>query len=357
MSNGIVPVFSPTTGASGGDSGGGGGGGGSIVTPPSPTSEAVASGGSLSAKTFAAFTDPGGRIDASKYLATTTTASGSTSWSGTGLGPYSASGSADGDAGTLSLTARDSSNNPLATAVHSYERATVAGASWVVTSDTDLTALPSTTLNAGSQVVSGVTLVCDAGGETVGGGAGLSSAATDASYVDVSSFFTGENPRLVEIKIVNAAFAGNGTAHAVRGRFFADTAGSGPSAQTRYYPHSSGAMRFQAQWQPRYAGSSGAFSTSGGSYDHAGDGAVLTWYSYIAMVRGNFYVWISKTVDVPTSLADLLTPDADTWVLGINAFSALGTAAYQPATALAGIYNQNAGSLGFIENVRTLEYK
>ena len=84
---------------------------------------------------------------------------------------------------------------------------------------------------------------------------------------------------------------------------------------------------------------------------------MLTWYNYVAMVRGNFYVWISTTVNVPASLQDLLTPAADTWVLGVNAFSALGTAAYQPATALAGIYNQNANSLGLITNVRTLEFK
>ena len=348
----ITPCFDPTTGASGGASGGGG----TVqpVTAPAPTSQAVASGGTLSAKTFSAFTDPGSRID--NYVATTTNASGSTSWSGSGLGAYTPSGSADGDAGTLSLTARDSSNNPLATAVHSYERASAAGPSWVVTSNTDLTALPSTTLSAGSQVVSGITLVCDSAGETVGGGAGLTAAASDASYQDVSAFFSGENPRLVEIKIVNAAWGGTGTGHAVRGRFFTDTSGTGPAAQTRYYPNS-GNMRFQAQWQPRYAGSSGSFSTSGGSFDHTGDGAVLTWYSYIAMVRGTYYVWISKTVDVPTSLDDLLTPDAFTWVVGVNAYSALGTAAYLPATALAGIFNQNANSLGLIENVRTLEFK
>ena len=347
----ITPCFDPTTGASGGASGGGGAA--AAVTPPSPTSESKAAGAALTAKTFGSFTDPGGVINS--YSAVTTNATGSASWSGSGLGAYTPS-SSDGDSGTLSLNALSATGQVLATAVHTYDRASPTGASWVVTSDTDLTALPSTTLSAGSQVVSGVTLVCDAGGETVGGGAGLTSAATDASYVDVSAHFSGENPRLVEIKIVNAAWGGTGTGHAVRGRFFADTSGSGPSAQTRYYPSGSN-LRMQAQWQPRYAGSSGSFSTSGGSYDHSGDSAVLTWYSYIAMVRGNFYVWISKTVDVPTSLEDLLTPDAFTWVLGINAFSALGTAAYQPATALAGIYNQNANSLGLITNVRTLEFK
>ncbi len=347
----ITPCFDPTTGASGGASGGGGAA--AAVTPPSPTSESKAAGAALTNKTFSAFTDPAGVINS--YTAVTTTATGSASWAGSGLGAYTPS-SSDGDSGTLSLNALSSTGQVLATAVHSYDRASPAGASWVVTSDTDLTALPSSTLSAGSQVISGVTLVCDGAGETVGGGAGLSSAATDASYVDVSAFFSGENPRLVEIKIVNAAWGGSGTGSAVRGRFFADTAGSGPAAQTRYYPSGSN-MRFQAQWQPRYVGVTGGFSTSGGSYDHTGDSAELTWYSYIAMVRGTFYVWISKTVDVPTSLVDLLTPDAFTWVVGVNAYSALGTAAYQPATALAGIYNQSGSSLGLIENVRTLEFK
>jgi len=347
----ITPCFDPTTGASGGASGGGGAA--AAVTPPSPTSESKAAGAALTAKTFGSFTDPGSVINS--YTAVTTTATGSASWSGSGLGAYTPS-SSDGDSGTLSLNALSATGQVLATAVHSYDRASPAGAAWVVTSDTDLTALPSTTLSAGSQVVSGITLVCDSAGETVGGGAGLTAGAADASYQDVSAFFSGEHPRLVELKIVNAAWGGSSTGHAVRGRFFADTAGSGPAAQTRYYPSGS-AMRYQAQWQARYAGSSGGFSTSGGSYDHSGDSAVLTWYSYIAMVRGTFYCWISKTVDVPTSLEDLLTPDAGTWVVGINAYSALGTAAYQPATALAGVFNQNAGSAGLLTNVRTLEFR
>ena len=347
----ITPCFDPATGASGGAAGGGGAA--AAVTPPSPTSESKAAGAALTNKTFSAFTDPAGVI--ASFTAVTTTATGSASWSGSGLGAYTPS-SSDGDSGTLSLNALAAGGQVLATAVHTYDRASPAGASWVVTSDTDLTALPSTTLSAGSQVISGVTLVCDGAGETVGGGAGLTAGAADASYQDVSAFFSGENPRLVELKIVNAAWGGTGTGNAVRGRFFADTAGSGPAAQTRYYPSGSN-MRFQAQWQPRYVGVTGGFSTSGGSFDHTGDSAELTWYSYIAMVRGTFYVWISKTVDVPTSLVDLLTPDAFTWVVGVNAYSALGTTAYQPATALAGIFNQSGSSLGLIENVRTLEFK
>ncbi len=90
----------------------------SIVTAPAATSEAVAAGGSLSAKTFGAFTDPDGVID--NYVATVENASGSAAVSGSGLGPYTFSGTADGDAGTLYLTARDTSDNHLATAVHSF---------------------------------------------------------------------------------------------------------------------------------------------------------------------------------------------------------------------------------------------
>jgi hypothetical protein len=121
----VTPAFDPATGANGGASGGGGGGD-SIVTPPAATSEAVAAGGSLAAKTFGAFTDPDGVID--NFVASVTNATGSAAVSGSGLGPYTFSNTANGDAGTLSLTARDSSNNPLATATHTYSIALPAGA-------------------------------------------------------------------------------------------------------------------------------------------------------------------------------------------------------------------------------------
>lgn len=266
------------------------------------------------------------------------------------------SGSTAGEAVQVKVSATKSG---LSTSVSFTERiagAGSSGASWVELLDLDLTALSAATLSAGTQTVGGVAFNCEAAGETVGGGAGLTAAAAKYSYVDVSSSFTSESPRLVELKIVNAAWGGTGTGHAVRGRLFADTAGSGPAAQTRYYPNS-GNMRFQAQWQHRYSGSSGGFSTSGGNFDHSGDGAILPWYSYIAMVRGTYYVWISKTQDVPADLADLMTPDAFTWVVGINAYSALGTANYFPATALAGLFNQNAGSAGLLENIRCWEFK
>lgn len=103
-----------------------GSGGGSVdpVEPPSPTSENTASGVGLAAKTFSAFTDAGGRI--ASYTAVNTQTSGSCTWSGSGLGPYTPSDSA-GDAGTLSLNALDSSGDVVATAVHSYERDAAAG--------------------------------------------------------------------------------------------------------------------------------------------------------------------------------------------------------------------------------------
>lgn len=119
----VVPCFDPTTGASGGPAGGGGGG--TPPTPPAATSEAVAAGGSPSAKTFGAFTDPDGVI--SSYQATLTNVVGATTVSGSGLGPYTFSGSADGDSFVLELDALDASSNVVATAVHAVDVAAAAG--------------------------------------------------------------------------------------------------------------------------------------------------------------------------------------------------------------------------------------
>lgn len=94
----------------------GGGSGGAPVQPPASTTEAVASGGSPAAKTFGAFTDPDALINS--YSSAIVNAIGSTSVSGTGLGPYTFSGSADGDAFALTLNALNSGSQILATAVH-----------------------------------------------------------------------------------------------------------------------------------------------------------------------------------------------------------------------------------------------
>ena len=160
------------------------------VTAPADTSQGVASGGSFSAVTFGAFTDPDGRIDAAQYVATTTNAAGSTAWSGTGLGPYTASGSADGDAGVLTLTARDTAGNELATAVHSYSRAenvptvrTVLSVDWAAlwvangSSDVDLSSSGTYTLDGTDYVVdqnhSGVTATLTSSGLHIVQTAGL----------------------------------------------------------------------------------------------------------------------------------------------------------------------------------------
>jgi hypothetical protein len=337
--------------------GGGSSGGGSVspVEPPAPTSQGVSSGASLSAKTFAAFTDSGSRI--ASYTATTTNTAGSTSWSGSGLGPYTASGSADGDAGTLSLTARDSSGNDLATAVHSYSRAAPTGPSWVNTRSIDLTALASTTLSAGSNTVSGVSIECEADGETVGGGVGLSAAATKYVFVDIGSDFTGvENPKLVVMKTTNAAWGGNGTSHAIRARLMSTTAGAAPSAQTRIYPTSGGAMSTQMQYQARYPTSSGTF-TSVPVYQDSGRSAVLVWYHHLACIRGTWLSWVTEAPDVPADLADLLTPDARTSIGGINGYQLTGNSAYWPSTVLAGLFCQNSGSLATLDSIEVYEFR
>jgi hypothetical protein len=108
----ITPCFDPTTGASGGAAPGGGS---TPVTPPAAQSQTQPQGGSFAAVTFGAFTDSGGRI--SSYSASRTNVVGSGTISGSGLGPYSFSGTADGEVITVELDALDASANVLATAV------------------------------------------------------------------------------------------------------------------------------------------------------------------------------------------------------------------------------------------------
>jgi len=107
------------------------------VTPPTATTDAKAAGAGLDAQTFGAFggTDAG-LIDG--YTARTVNASGATSWSGSGLGAYTPSGGADGDAGVLALDATIG-GVVVATALHDYSRAAATGgASRIV--DIDFTA-------------------------------------------------------------------------------------------------------------------------------------------------------------------------------------------------------------------------
>lgn len=122
----IARMFDPYTGgAIGGGVPGGGGGSTTPPTPPAATSEAVASGGSPSAKTFGSFTDPDGVI--ASYSATLTNVVGATTVSGSGLGPYTFSGTVDGDSFALELDALNGSGQVVATAVHAVDVAAAAG--------------------------------------------------------------------------------------------------------------------------------------------------------------------------------------------------------------------------------------
>lgn len=95
------------------------------VSPPAATTEATAAGVALSAKTFGSFTGTdAGSIDG--YTARTVNAVGSTAWAGSGLGAYTPSGGADGDAGVLALDATIG-GVVVATALHDYSRAAAAG--------------------------------------------------------------------------------------------------------------------------------------------------------------------------------------------------------------------------------------
>lgn len=97
----------------------GGGGGGTVdpVTPPPAQSQDVAEGGSFAAVTFAAFTDPGGRISSYATPTVTNVVGSGVIASGSGLGPYTFSGTADGEVITVELDALDASGDVLATAV------------------------------------------------------------------------------------------------------------------------------------------------------------------------------------------------------------------------------------------------
>ncbi len=116
----ITPCFDPATGASGGASGGGGGSA-YDVSPPAATSQAKAAGAGLTAHTFGSFTGAdAGSIDG--YTARVVNAVGSTSWAGSGLGAWTPSSDADGDAGVLALDATIG-GTVVATALHDYSRA------------------------------------------------------------------------------------------------------------------------------------------------------------------------------------------------------------------------------------------
>ena len=343
--------------------GGGGGGGADPVQPPGPTSQSVASGVNLSPVTFGAFTDPSSVI--ASFQAVTTNSTGSASWAGSGLGAYTPTSSA-GDSGTLSLNAKDAAGKIVATAIHTYERAAAGGGggeNWTQVYTKDLTSLSSTTLVAGSQTVDGVTINCQADGETVGGGNGLTASATKYSYVTGlgGNFTLASNPKLLIAKISVASWGGTGTGQAIRARLFSAIDGAAPSGQTRLYP-ASGDIRVQLQFQPRYPSGTGSFTSAPFVVAGAGQGAVTTWYHHVACVYGNWIVYAKTSPTVPASLSSLLdiAGDATKIAGGVNAFTAStteGDATYWPNTVVAGLFTQSNNSKGRLEEIQLWEFK
>lgn len=116
--------------------------GGGTVTAPAATTEDLPDTDTPTAKTFGSFTDTEGLID--NYVSTIVDIVGTTTASGSGLGPYTYSGAGPGTAFVHLLTARDASNNPLATAVHGVdimpsEPPASGSLGWVTLADYDLT--------------------------------------------------------------------------------------------------------------------------------------------------------------------------------------------------------------------------
>jgi len=97
----------------------------SPAQPPATTFEQVSAGGSPTAKTFSAFTDPGNQIKS--YSAVIKNTVGSTSISGSGLGAYTFSSASDGDSFTLELHALDGAGKTVATANHCVDVAAAGG--------------------------------------------------------------------------------------------------------------------------------------------------------------------------------------------------------------------------------------
>ena len=94
----------------------GGGAAAAPPQPPAPTQESVFSGDAPASFTFSAFTDTDGVI--ATYVATITNVVGSTTIaSGSGLGPYTFDNYEDGDNFVLTLEARNSDGDAVATAV------------------------------------------------------------------------------------------------------------------------------------------------------------------------------------------------------------------------------------------------
>ena len=215
--------FDSPTGLEGGSGGGlfDGGEAGTVdpVTPPAPASQAVASGGSLSAVTFGAFTDAGARI--ASYSATATNVVGSATISGTGLGPYTISGAADGEVLLIELDALDSGGDVLATATYTGTIATPTGgvSEWSQAASTDFTTTSTGSLSSGSAVIDGITYdVTVASGDTITDNAsGIQFSQTGSGFnyfaTDVNNLVTTiDAPFRIAFAFDNLSLADKGTA-------------------------------------------------------------------------------------------------------------------------------------------------
>ena len=116
---------------------------GKAVVPPDPVEVSVGSSGTLGPVTFGSFLDRRGIINS--YSAAVTNLVGSATISGSGLGPYTISGAADGESIVITLSALDSSSNVLGHATWSGTQGTSSGGgSWIDLRDLDLTDLTTT---------------------------------------------------------------------------------------------------------------------------------------------------------------------------------------------------------------------
>jgi hypothetical protein len=116
---------------------------GTAVVPPDPVKASVAAGGSFSDVTFSAFHDPKGLI--SSYTATATNLQGTATISGSGLGPYTISGEANGESLVINLAAKDASSRVLGYATWAGTIALpTGGGSWVDLVDLDFTDVTTT---------------------------------------------------------------------------------------------------------------------------------------------------------------------------------------------------------------------
>ena len=261
----------------------GGGAAPAAVTAPSPTTESVAAGGTPAGKTFAAFTDPDSRI--ASYSATTTNSVGSATWTGTGLGAYTIGSSADGDSGTLALTALDSSGDPLATAYHSWDIAAAGGATWTDLVDLDYTGLDADTLTGTDTVTKSavqygpvvkVDIFGGNGGSITAGSSGivmtgLNAAGSANLAVDVSSYvdFAAMRTRALRVDIVMTGLAGWTGANDGWEAGLVDSAGNFSSAVTSRSlraDYSSGNQLRKTGRNGVYAGWGSAEATPAGSW-------------------------------------------------------------------------------------------